>query len=59
MKYRNMEKDYIISIQDLLKGRNRNADFDTADDKRIKLVRHSALNMICFWSGKVSSQMRK
>ena len=36
-----MEKDYIISIQDLLKGRNRNADFDTADDKRIKLVRHS------------------
>lgn len=41
MKYRNMEKDYIISIQDLLKGRNRNADFDTADEKRIKLVRHS------------------
>ena len=36
-----MDKDYIISIQDLLKGRNRNAEFDAADEKRIKLVRHS------------------
>jgi len=36
-----MEKDFIISIQDLLKGRNRNAEFDAADEKRIKLIRHS------------------
>ena len=36
-----MDKDYIISIQDLLKGRNRNAEFDAADEKRIKLMRHS------------------
>jgi len=36
-----MDKNYIISIQDLLKGRNRNAEFDAADEKRIKLVRHS------------------
>ncbi len=36
-----MEKNYIISIQDLLKGRNRNAEFDKADEKRIKLIRHS------------------
>lgn len=35
------DKNYIISIQDLLKGRNRNADFDNADEKRIKLIRHS------------------
>ena len=36
-----MEKNFIISIQDLLKGRNRNAKFDAANEKRIKLVRHS------------------
>lgn len=36
-----MEKNYIISIQDLLKGRNRNAAFDKANEKRIKLIRHS------------------
>lgn len=36
-----MEKNFIISIQDLLKGRNRNAEFDAADEKRIKLIRHS------------------
>ena len=36
-----MEKNYIISIQELLKGRGRNTDFDLADEKRIKLVRHS------------------
>lgn len=36
-----MGKDYIISIQDLLKGRNRNSEFDAADEKRIKLIRHS------------------
>lgn len=36
-----MDKNYIISIQDLLKGRNRNAEFDAADEKRIKLIRHS------------------
>ena len=36
-----MEKNFIISIQDLLKGRNRNEEFDAADEKRIKLVRHS------------------
>ena len=38
----NMDKNSIISIQELLKGRNRNADFDNADEKRIKLVRHSS-----------------
>lgn len=36
-----MNKNYIISIQDLLKGRGRNAEFDAADEKRIKLIRHS------------------
>ncbi len=36
-----MDKNYIISIQDLLKGRNRNAEFDIADEKRIKLIKHS------------------
>ncbi len=36
-----MENNYIISIQDLLKGWNRNSDFDNADESRIKLVRHS------------------
>lgn len=36
-----MDKDYIISIQDLLKGRNRNAELDVADEKRIKIIRHS------------------
>lgn len=36
-----MDKNSIISIQDLLKGRNRNAEFDKADEKRIKLIRHS------------------
>ncbi len=36
-----MEKDFIISIQDLLKGRNRNVEFDSVDEKRIKLIRHS------------------
>jgi hypothetical protein len=35
-----MDKDYIISIQDLLKGRNRNSDFDKENESRIKLVRH-------------------
>ena len=36
-----MNNNHIISIQDLLKGRNRNAEFDAANEKRIKLVRHS------------------
>jgi len=36
-----MNKNSIISIQDLLRGWDRNADFDKADVKRIKLVRHS------------------
>ncbi len=36
-----MEKNFIISVQDLLKGRNRNAEFDAADEKRIKLIKHS------------------
>ena len=36
-----MGKDYIISIQDLLKGWNRNSEFDNANESRIKLVRHS------------------
>jgi hypothetical protein len=36
-----MDKNSIISIQDLLKARNRNAEFDKADEKRIKLIRHS------------------
>lgn len=36
-----MDKDYIISIQDLLKGWNRNSDFDNVNESRIKLVRHS------------------
>lgn len=35
-----MDKDYIISIQDLLKGWNRNSDFDKVNESRIKLVRH-------------------
>lgn len=35
-----MDKDYIISIQDLLKGWNRNSDFDNVNESRIKLVRH-------------------
>lgn len=33
----------IITIQDLLRGRCRNNDFDNADIKRIKLVRHSGV----------------
>ena len=37
-----MDKDYIISIQDLLKGWNRNSEFDNANESRIKLVRHSS-----------------
>lgn len=37
-----MDKDYIISIQDLLKGWNRNFEFDNAKESRIKLVRHSS-----------------
>ncbi len=37
-----MDKDYIISIQDLLKGWNRNSDFDKVNESRIKLVRHSS-----------------
>jgi len=37
-----MDKDYIISIQDLLKGWNRNTEFDNANESRIKLVRHSS-----------------
>lgn len=36
-----MDKSFIISIQDLLKGRNRNEEFDVADEKRIKLIRHT------------------
>lgn len=36
-----MDKNFIISIQDLLKGRDRNIEFDAADEKRIKLIRHS------------------
>ena len=36
-----MDKNSIISIQNLLRGWNRNSDFDKADEKRIKLVRHS------------------
>ncbi len=38
-----MNKNHIISIQDLLKGRNWNAEFDNADENRIKLVRHSGI----------------
>lgn len=38
-----MNTNTIISIQDLLKGRGRNEDFDLADSKRIKLVRHSGV----------------
>lgn len=37
-----MDKDYIISIQGLLKGWNRNSDFDNVNESRIKLVRHSS-----------------
>jgi hypothetical protein len=37
-----MDKDYIISIQDLLKGWNRNSEFDNANESSIKLVRHSS-----------------
>ncbi len=40
-----MEKNFIISVQDLLKGRNRNAEFDAADEKRIKLIKHSDVVM--------------
>ena len=36
-----MDKNFIISIQDLLKGRNRDVEFDNTDEKRIKLIRHS------------------
>lgn len=38
-----MKENVIITIQDLLKGRKRNNDFDIADEKRIKLVRHSGV----------------
>jgi len=38
-----MNGQIIITIQDLLKGRDRNKDFDTADPKKIKLVRHSGI----------------
>lgn len=38
-----MNEQIIITIQDLLKGRNRNSDFDAADEKSIKLVRHSGV----------------
>ena len=38
-----MKENVIITIQDLLKGRKRNNDFDLADEKRIKLVRHSGV----------------
>ena len=31
-------KDYIVFIQDLLSGRNE--EFDNADKKRIRLIRH-------------------
>ena len=31
-------KDYIVFIQDLLTGRNE--EFDNADKKRIRLIRH-------------------
>lgn len=33
-----MAKDYIISIQDLLKGRNE--DFDNTPSAKIRLIRH-------------------
>ena len=36
-----MNENFIISIQDLLKGRNRTVEFDNTNEKRIKLVRHS------------------
>lgn len=36
-----MDKNFIISIQDLLKNRDRNAEFNHTDEKRIKLVKHS------------------
>lgn len=36
-----MSTDSIISIQELLKGRGRNKEFDQADPKRIKLFNHS------------------
>ncbi len=36
-----MDKDFIISIQELLLGRGRNAEFDQTDPKRIKLIKHS------------------
>ena len=38
-----MNEQIIITIQDLLKGRDRNKDFDSANEKRIKLVRHSGV----------------
>lgn len=38
-----MNKQIIITIQELLKGRDRNSDFDSAEEKRIKLVRHSGV----------------
>lgn len=31
-------KDYIVMVQDLLAGRNE--EFDTADRKRVRLIRH-------------------
>ena len=31
-------KDYIIMVQDLLAGRNE--EFDNADKKRVRLIRH-------------------
>ena len=36
-----MSSDSIITIQDLLKGRNRNKEFDDADPKTIRLIRHT------------------
>ncbi len=38
-----MNEQIIITIQELLKGRGRNNDFDSANEKRIKLVRHSGV----------------
>ena len=36
-----MSSNSIITIQDLLQGRGRNKEFDDADPKSIKIVRHS------------------
>lgn len=33
-----MNEQIIITIQELLKGRGRNNDFDSANEKRIKLM---------------------